>query len=117
MQMALISILLGSVGQVLLKVGVSRLGGVRFEQGSVLPTLLDIATQPPIVVGVLLFGTSMLIWLGVLSSMDLSKAYPIVGLSYVLVTIMSRFLLGEAITASRLAGIALVLAGVTVISK
>lgn len=117
MIMAVASILLASIGQVLLKIGVARLGGVRFSQATLISTLMSVATQPAIVGGLALFGASMLLWLNVLSSMDLSKAYPMVGLSYVMITILSRFVLGETITASRLLGIALILAGVTVVAK
>ena len=115
--LALVSVCLGSIGQVLLKVGVGRIGGVRFDQGSLFKTLLRIAMEPAIIGGVVLFATSMVMWLGVISTMELSSAHPVLGLSYVLIALLSRVFLGEAITPNRLAGIALILAGVTLVTK
>ncbi|NPV69114.1 MAG: EamA family transporter [Firmicutes bacterium] len=117
MSMALVSILLGSTGQFLLKLGVTRLGGVRWGPGLFISTIFDVFMEPFIVCGVGLLGISMLIWLAVISRMQLSTAYPLVSLSYVMVTIMSRLFLGEPLTLSKALGMSLILAGITAISR
>ncbi len=114
--LALFSISLGAVGQFLLKVGVSRIGGISFARENLVGTTVKIATQPFIVAGIVLFVLSMVVWLAVLSKMELSRAYPMVSISYVLVAVMARVFLGESITTSRALGIVIVLIGVVLVN-
>jgi drug/metabolite transporter (DMT)-like permease len=114
--LALISISLGAVGQFLLKVGVNRIGGIAFKRAELVATMWKVATQPYIVVGLVLFVLSMVIWLAVLSKMELSRAYPMVSISYVLVALMARFFLGEPLSWTRLTGIAVILVGVVLVN-
>ena len=114
--LALVSISLGAVGQFLLKVGVNRIGGIAFKRAELVSTVGKIATQPFIVVGILLFVLSMVIWLAVLSKMELSRAYPMVSISYVLVALMARYFLGEPLAWIRLIGIAVILVGVILVN-
>lgn len=116
LMLAFISISLGAVGQFLLKVGVNRMGGLTFKRDELVSTALKIATQPHIVIGLCLFVASMVIWLAVLSKMELSRAYPMVSISYVLVALMARVFLGEGISLSRALGIAVILVGVTLVN-
>lgn len=114
--LALLSISLGAVGQFLLKLGVNKMGGLSLGCGELANTAVKIATQPHIVVGILLFVFSMVVWLAVLSKMELSRAYPMVSISYVLVAIMARFILGESLPLTRLLGIVVILVGVTLVN-
>lgn len=104
MAWAILSVLLGSTGQVLLKLG---------AKGSFTESLLS----PQTVAGVTLYGLAFLIWLKVLSAMPLSKAYPFLSLNFVLVALLSCFVLREPIGFRVLLGTFLCLAGVIVISS
>ena len=80
----LIGILIGVVGQLLLKYGMSRQPGFR---------LCDLATlthNVPVICGFCCYGLSTVLYLTVLARLELSLAYPTVSLGYVLVIIMSR---------------------------
>lgn len=116
LMLALTSISLGAVGQFMLKVGVNRAGGFSFRRGELLSVALRIATQPHIMIGLFLFVSSMVMWLGVLSKMDVSRAYPMVSLSYVLVAVLAKVMLGETISLTRAIAIAVILLGVTLIN-
>lgn len=50
------------------------------------------------------------VWLGVLSKRDVSKAYPLVGLGFVFAVVIG-YLLGEQLTFPRVSGAALISAG------
>lgn len=67
--------------------------------------------SPYIVAGLLLFGLSAGTWLVVLSRTPVSLAYPFVGLGIVLTTLGGWFLLGEAVSGSRLLAIGIILLG------
>ena len=114
--LALFSISLGAVGQFLLKLGVNKMGGLTFKREGLVSTAVKIVGQPHIVVGIFLFVMSMVIWLFVLSKMELSRAYPMVSISYVLVALLARFMLGEHLGLSRVLGIVVILIGVVIIN-
>lgn len=114
--LALVSICMGAIAQFLLKVGVNAMGGFKIEPGRVLPSIIKALLEPHIFVGLIMFVGSMLIWLMVISKMELSRAYPMISISYILITVLSRFILGESVPPVRLAGIAVILIGVVLIN-
>ena len=63
------------------------------------------------------YGISALVWMIVLSRVNLSYAYPMVSLGYVFVVILSRYLFGESVTMLRLAGTLVIGVGVILISQ
>lgn len=113
---ALASIVCSVAAQFFLKAGMSA-GAVKLAlaDGISLRGLLAVFTNPSIVAGFALYGFGAVIWLKVLSQWDVSKAYPLVGLGFVL-TLAVGFFAGETITAVRMAGVALICAGVWLVS-
>ena len=65
-----------------------------------------------IITGILFFVSSMILWIKVISTMELSKAYPSVSLSYVVVFVLSIFLFSETVSPDKIIGLILVSAGV-----
>ena len=114
--LALLSVSLGSVGQFLLKVGVNSLGGFRLSGRQFVKTIIGTLAEPHIFFGIILFATSMVVWLMVISDAELSRAYPMVSISYVFVALLSHFILGEPMSLLRVSGIAVILLGVILIN-
>lgn len=113
----LVSVGLAAVAQVTLKVGVNRVtgdGGALKLSGDSLKAL---AGSPIVWGGLALFGLSAVIWLLVLSRASLSFAYPFASLSYVLILILGHFVLDEQVTALRLGGVALIVAGIVLVAQ
>jgi drug/metabolite transporter (DMT)-like permease len=78
----------------------------------------DVAWNSLVLVGMgmLLYITSFVIWMVILSRNQLSTSYPVaIGLTLVFTTIVSALLLHETITAPQLLGIGLVIAGIALI--
>lgn len=111
--LTLTSIIMGAVGQVLLKVGVNKLGDFQFN----LSGIMALIRNGFIVVGLALFGTSFLLWLKVLTKNDLSNVYPMVSISYIIVVLASRFLFNEPLNSNKMIGIAAIVFGVIIINK
>jgi multidrug transporter EmrE-like cation transporter len=109
--MLLVSVSLGAAGQLCLKYGVSLLG----EGASVLAIVKGIFT-PYVFGGFFLYGISSIIYLNVLSRLDLSYAYPFVALSFVIVTILSWHFLDETLPMLRIVGLGLIMAGVLTVA-
>ncbi len=109
----LVSVLLGAVGQVLLKMGALRVGPVS-DLGAL---LWRIVTSPHILAGFALYGVASVLWIVVLSRAPLSLAYPLLSLGYVAVLLASAYVFGEAIPALRVAGIAAIILGLVLVSS
>ena len=73
-------------------------------------------TEIHVLGGFLLYGLGAIVWLGVLSKWDVSKAYPLVGLGFVF-TVAIGFMVGEHITLPRVVGVMLICAGVFLVGQ
>lgn len=111
----LVSVSFSAAGQTCLKLGLNRLGSDPNRSG--LGVLVGAAMQPLCWLGLVLFGFSVLIWMMVLARAELSWAYPMLGLSYVLVTMSGIFIFGEQASFGRLLGTAFVLVGAALIGR
>lgn len=114
---AIISIALSVAAQFSLKAGMSS-DGVRavLAQPHSLRTLFAVLSNKYVFAGFLLYGLGAVVWLGVLSKWDVSKAYPLVGLGFVF-TLAIGFMLGEQVTPPRAVGVALICAGVFLVGR
>ncbi len=111
----LTAVLLGAVGQVLIKKGMGIYQG-EVSAGSVWGQLVPILRVPHVLIGLICYGVSAVFWIAVLSNVPLSLAYPMVSLAYVVVFIASWWLLKEPIPPTRILGLVVIVAGVFVIS-
>jgi multidrug transporter EmrE-like cation transporter len=109
---ALISIVLGSLGQFLLKLGSAD---VKLGKG-LMTTALSFVLNLNIVISLFCFFTSMIIWVFVLKRMELSIAYPMVSLGYIITMTLAFLFLKEPLQLAKLLGTALIIAGVMVIN-
>ncbi|MGM0365298.1 MAG: EamA family transporter [Actinomycetota bacterium] len=114
----LISITIAVGGQILLKIGMNRIGSLDLNgMGSLVRLFVEVAKSPIVLVGLFMYVISAALWLIVLSGVDLSFAYPFIGLTYVFVLILSRFILKEDVNPIRWAGAAIITLGVIVLSR
>jgi drug/metabolite transporter (DMT)-like permease len=111
----LVSVALGATGQILFKVGMQSFGQVTIT--GIWTQLIGILSVPYIPVGFLCFGVSSILWLAIVSKLELSYAYPMVSLGYVIVILASWWLLREELSFLRLLGVAFICAGVALVSK
>ena len=118
--MILAGVLLNAGAQLLLKAGTRAIGviGASGAGGFALAqTALNVALQPFIVAGLLCYVLSVGIWIVALSRVDVSVAYPMLSIGYVVNAFAAWWLFGEALTPMRLAGLTVILIGVVLISR
>ncbi len=115
--LAVVSVAMSVAAQFLLKAGMSQpqtqaamAGGLSAQ------SIWTAMTQPYVLGGFCLYGLGAVVWLSVLSTWDVSKAYPLVGMGFAF-TALIGFLLGEQVTLTRLVGVTLVCAGVAVVAR
>jgi multidrug transporter EmrE-like cation transporter len=113
-----VSVFLSAGSQLILKIGMTAPEIQRaFAEGVSLPrTALAIGSSPFVIAGIGCFGLSLMCWLFVLAKVDVTLAYPCVALGIVITVLAGHFLLGEAVSALRVAGISMVVMGVLVIA-
>jgi len=115
--MLLVSVFLGTCGQLLLKTGINQAGGKSTEVGSIaLVNAIRSIGSPWVFTGFVCYGISSILWLMILKKVQLSWAYPMISLSYVFVVLLSALILHErphwTIT---IPGLVLIIAGVSLI--
>jgi multidrug transporter EmrE-like cation transporter len=110
-------VLLNAGAQLLLKAGVNNVGAITLQSGTLLPTALRLATQWPIIAGLACYVISVGVWIVGLSRVDVSVAYPMLSLGYVVNAIAAWYLFGEVLGPLRLTGMLLILAGVFLIAR
>lgn len=101
----IVSVTLSACAQLLLKAGVSHRA----------LALSQLMTSPWLIGGIAAYFASAVVWLAVLSKVDVSQAYPCVALAFVLTVLGGHFFLGEPVSLYRMIGLALILSGVVMI--
>ena len=108
---------LNAGAQLLLKAGVNAVGHFEFTRANILPIGLKLAMQLPIVGGLACYVVSVVVWIVGLSRVDVSIAYPMLSLGYVVNAVAAWYLFGEALSMQRLVGIGIILIGVLVLAR
>ncbi|RON80012.1 4-amino-4-deoxy-L-arabinose-phospho-UDP flippase [Pseudomonas chlororaphis] len=78
---------------------------------------LDKLRSPWLWLALASLGLGLLVWLLVLQRVEVGIAYPMLSLNFVLITLIARFVFHEAIDRRHWLGVALVLAGVLLLSR
>ena len=113
----LISVAMSAAAQVLLKFGVQAARPAPGAELSLLAALFRTLFHPLVVGGLALYGLGAVLWLGALARTELSKAYPFVSLGFVLTAVAGALLFNEGFGMLRIAGIALIVVGVVLVSQ
>ncbi|WP_125153712.1 SMR family transporter [Clostridium rectalis] len=112
----LTSVFLGALGQILVKIGAVNLN-LDFTTAHIFQSILSIIKNLPVMSGIISYGISFLLWIKVLSKVELSYAYPMVSLGYIIVMIFSYFFFKENINFLRIMGVLFIIVGVILVSK
>jgi drug/metabolite transporter (DMT)-like permease len=117
LSLILATVTASAIAQLALKLGMSSpaVAAAMPEGGKAL--ILAIATSPFVWTGLTIYGLSVLAWLWVLSKVDLSLAYPFVGVSFIVVMLFGIFLLQETVTPLRMVGTVLIAFGCILVAR
>ncbi|MEM5341567.1 SMR family transporter [Paraburkholderia azotifigens] len=113
----LAGVALNATAQLLLKAGTNAIGHFEFTLSNIIPIGWRIATQLPIIGGLACYVLSVVVWIVGLSRVDVSIAYPMLSLGYVVNAFAAWYLFGEVLSAQRLIGIGVILAGVVLVAR
>lgn len=114
----LLSVALGACAQMVLKAGVSTPAiETALSNGGWFGILAAFALSPLVWVGLIIYAASALVWLFVLARVDVSVAYPFVGLGFIFTMVLGWGMYGEDVTAIRVLGTLLIASGVAVLAQ
>jgi len=109
---------LNAAAQLLLKVATRPLAHFSdFSADTLGSSLMILSKCLPFWTGMVCYGASVCVWLAALSKAPVSTAYPMLSLGYVAVAAVSVLWLGESMGPAKALGIALICAGVILVSR
>lgn len=114
----LCSVLLSSIAQIVLKTGMSNTSVLNaIQTASSLQIFKAITTNFYVIGGLGLYFASAAVWLFVLAKVDVSFAYPFVGLGFVVTMLLAFFINGEVLSATKIVGTLCIAIGVAIMAQ
>lgn len=113
----LTGVMLNAAAQILMKMGTNAVGHFEFSAQNIVPIGWKLATEWHIVVAMFCYAISVVVWILALSRVQVSIAYPMLSLGYVVVAVATWWLFGEALTATKMAGIGVIIFGVIILFR
>jgi uncharacterized membrane protein len=104
-------------GQLILKWRISRFGPLPVDTLSKLKFLIGLLFDPAIFSGFAAAFLASLAWMAAMTKFELSHAYPFMSLNFVIVLILSAWLLGEPLSVPRVLGISFIVIGTVVAAR
>lgn len=112
-----LGVTLNTVAQLCLKQGMAAVGTVALELSALFDLMLKAATSPFILLGLGCYVASFAVWLIVLSRVEVSMAYPMLSVGYIVTAVFGYYFWGESLGIYKILGIFLICAGVAVMFK
>ncbi len=113
----LTGVCLNALAQLLLKAGTNAVGAIHLTAENWFVTGLKLATQLPIIGGLSCYVISVLVWIIALSRVDVTIAYPMLSIGYIINAIGAWYFLGEVISIPRIVAIGVIIFGVILLAR
>lgn len=114
----LLSVLLSAIAQITLKMGMSSpIIQQAIASASNLAVFQSISTNLYVLGGLTLYFASAAVWLFVLAKVDVSFAYPFVGLGFIATMLLAYFINGEVLSTTKIIGTLCIAIGVAIVAQ
>lgn len=110
-------VFLNAFAQFFLKQGMIKIGHFEFTAANAVPIGIKAGTNPSIIAGLTCYVVSVIVWMLVLSRVEVSYAYPFLSVGYILTAFLGYWYFSEVITAGRIFGIFLICLGVIFVAR
>ena len=110
-------VMLNAAAQILMKAGTNSIGYFEFNMANIVPVGMKLATEWHIVLALFCYALSVIIWILALSRVPVSIAFPLLSMAYIVTAVAAWYLLGEALSLTKVAGIVVIILGVIIISR
>jgi multidrug transporter EmrE-like cation transporter len=113
----LTGVLLNAFAQIALKQGMRTIGTFSFSLENIIPIGIKVGFSPFVLAGLAFYGISVVVWLMVLSRVEVSFAYPMLSIGYIVAALAGKIFFGEPVDLVRWAGIVTICIGVWLITR
>jgi multidrug transporter EmrE-like cation transporter len=113
----LTGVLLNALAQLLLKAGTNAVGHFEFTAANIVPVGTKLALNPSILGGMVCYVVSLVVWIMGLSRVEVSVAYPMLSIGYLINAAAAWYFFGESLGAMRLTGIGFIIVGVFLVAR
>ncbi len=113
----LTGVLLNAVAQLALKASVSDTGIISLDMQSLLSSAGSLASNIWLWLGLICYAISVVVWILALSRVDVSIAYPMLSIGYIVNAVAAWHLFDEPMNLSKVFGIGIIIVGVYVLAR
>ena len=113
----LTGVLLNAVAQLALKASVNDTGIIGLDMHSLLSSAGSLASNLWLWLGLICYGISVIVWILALSRVDVSIAYPILSIGYILNAVAAWHLFDEPMNIGKVIGIGIIIVGVYILAR
>jgi multidrug transporter EmrE-like cation transporter len=110
-------VLLNAIAQLALKASVSDTGVINLDLHSLLSSAGSLVTNLWLWVGLICYAISVVVWILALSRVDVSIAYPMLSIGYILNAIAASHLFNEPMGVGKVIGIGVIILGVYILAR
>ncbi len=115
--MIIFGVTLNAAAQLLLKKGMTIIGEFSFNWSGITTVGWSVMTNFFVIGGLSCYIMSVLIWLGILSRIEVTAAYPLLSIGYIVTAVAGYLFFGETLSVIRILGIGVIIVGVYLVSK
>ena len=113
----LLGVILNASAQLCLKQGMRAIGHFAFSLSNLMPIGVKAALNPFVIMGLLCYVISVGVWMMALSRVDVSYAYPLLSVGYIVTAFAGQLFFGEELGPVRWAGILIICLGVFLVTR
>ncbi len=110
-------VLLNAIAQLALKASVSDTGIINLDIQSLLTSAGSLASSLWLWLGLICYAVSVVVWILALSRVDVSIAYPMLSIGYIVNAIAASQLFNEPMGMGKVIGIGIIMLGVYVLAR
>lgn len=110
-------IFLNAIAQLLLKTGTNAIGAIHLNADNWFSIGIKLATQWPIIGGLSCYVISVVVWIIGLSRVDVTIAYPMLSIGYIVAALGAWYFLDEVMTLQRILAILIIIIGVALLVR
>jgi multidrug transporter EmrE-like cation transporter len=115
--LVLTGVLLNAVAQLALKASVNDTGIINFDLQSLLTSANGLASNLWLWLGLACYAISVVVWILALSRVDVSIAYPMLSIGYIVNAIAAWHLFDEPMNIGKVVGIGIIIVGVYILAR
>lgn len=114
---AICGVLLNAAAQLFIKYGTNALGAVYVSGLNIFENVFRVFINPGVLAGLVCYFFSVGIWVYVLSKVEVSVAYPLLSIGYVVNVAAAYYFFGEGLSIYKIIGVLVIVVGVFIITR